>query len=342
LTFNSVTVNGAIGDGVTTVIVVDSTVGLTPKMVLFNNTTRENLRIVTVDSATQITVTRAFGRVAGAAIADNEVMPVIGTAFEEGSARPVSRGLTTTYVPNYTQIFRNAWALTDTARASATEMGFTNVAESKRDCMLLHSVDIESAILFGQAKMDTSGSQPVHATQGIIDAIEQYAPGNTNAAAATTSQSQLETLLEGSFTYSTDLGETKSRMLFGGSTAIKVINEIARKSGIVEITRGQTGFGFRFSTFDFYKGSIYMVEHPILNGIPEMAGMAIIVDMPGLKLAYMEGRDTRNEEFGGVGKNNANGVDAEGGSLTTELAVELLNPAGCAVIYDLSAGVADA
>jgi hypothetical protein len=83
-----------------------------------------------------------------------------------------------------------------------------------------------------------------------------------------------------------------------------------------------------------------MVEHPLLNGMAGMASMAVGLDMPALKLAYMEGRDTRPEEYGGTGRNNANGVDADGGSLTTEFAVELLNPAGCFVLYNATAGVA--
>lgn len=341
LTFGSVQINavGGYAAGITA-FVVDSTVGILAKMVLYNPTTRENMRIVSVDSATQITVTRAFGRVAAGAVADDQVLVVIGTAFEEGSPRPTARGLTSVYVANYTQIFRNAWAVTDTARASLAEMGFSNIAENRRDCALMHSVEIESAIIFSQPKMDTTGTSPLHATQGIVDAVEQYAPGNTTVMGATTSYDELIDAIEPAWTYSHDMGDAKSRMVFAGSTAMKVFNEIARASGQVQIVSGQTSFGFSFNRFMFYKGSIIMVEHPILNGLPGMAGMAIGVDMPALKLAYMEGRDTRPEEYGGTGRNNANGVDADGGSLTTEFAVELLNPSGCFVLYGMTAGVA--
>lgn len=339
--FASVTINGAHASTVTT-LTVDSNAGILEKMVLHNTATRENMRVTAVNSnGTEITVTRAFGRVSAAAIDNDEVLVVIGNAFEEGSARPTARGIATTYVPNYTQIFRDAWALTDTARASYAEMGFSNIAENKRDCTLLHSTGIESAIIHGQPKMDTGGAQPLHATQGIVDAVEQYAPANTNAAATTTSFSQFVALCEPAYTYSADLGDPKSRTLFGGATAIKVINDIARKSGMVQIMDGQTNFGLNFTKFTFYKGTIYMIEHPLFNGISGMSGMALIVDMPAIKLAYMDGRDTLAEDYGGSGRNNANGVDAQGGSLTTELAVECINPSGCAVIYDLQTGVAD-
>lgn len=329
---------GGAAAGITT-LDINANTSLTPNMVLYVPRTKENIRVVSIVSPTQITVTRAFGRVAAAALVNLDVMVAIGSAFPEGSPRPTPRGLTVVYVPNFTQIFRNAWAVTDTARASATEMGFTNIAESKKDCALLHSVDIEAAILFGQPKMDTTGAQPLHATQGIIDAIEQYAPLNVTTAGATTTMSQLETALEPAWTYSHDLGDSRQRVAYGGSVAMKVFNQIARLNGTVQIMPGQNSFGFRFKTFEFYKGTLNLIEHPLLNGLPGMSKMMVVVDMPALKLAYMEGRDTRAEEFGGsMSHNNANGVDADGGSLTTEFAVELLNPAGCAIIYNLTAG----
>jgi hypothetical protein len=149
--------------------------------------------------------------------------------------------------------------------------------------------------------MDTTGAQPLHATQGIVDAVEQYAPANTNTAAATTNLTQLVGFLEPAWTYSHDLGDSKQRVAFVGSTAMKVLNDIARLNGQVQMMQGQTGaFGMSFNKF----------------------------------------RDTRPEEFGGTGRNNANGVDSQGGSFTTEFAVELLNPAGCDIIYGLTAGAA--
>jgi hypothetical protein len=68
--------------------------------------------------------------------------------------------------------------------------------------------------------------------------------------------------------------------------------------------------------------------------------MLLIMDMPALKLAYLEGRDTKSEEYGTNGKITENGVDAVGGSLTSELAVELTNPYSCGLITGLTAGAA--
>lgn len=320
-------------------IPVASSAGMTAGMVLHNPRTRENVRIRSVDSAVQVTVTRAFGRIAAAIMNNADTLIQVGTAFEEGSTRPTARRLTTVYVANYTQIFRNAWALTDTARASLAEAGYSNIAEDRKDCSMFHSVDIESAIIWGQPKMDTTGTQPIHATQGIIDALEQYAPANTNSAAATTDYDELVALVEPAFQYSTDMSNPKERVAFGDSQAIKVLNQIGRLSGQVQITQNETSFGMNFTKLKFYKGTINLIEHPLLNGL-DRAGMLLVLDMPAIKLAYLDGRDTKPEEYGTGGKLVENGVDAVGGSLTTELAVELINPFSCALIEGLTAGAA--
>jgi hypothetical protein len=318
---------------------VDSTTGMTVGMLFHNQRTREIVRVTAITDSNTVAITRAFGRVAAAQMETTDTLIHIGSAFEEGSNRPSARRLTTQYVPNYTQIFRNAWALTDTARASYAEMGISNIAENRKDCMMFHSVDIESAIVWGQPLMDTSGTQPMHSTQGILDAIEQYAPGNSNAAAATTTYAQLVALLDPAFEYSTDIGNPKERIVLGDAQALRVITDVGRKSGVVQIMQSETSFGMRFTKMDFYRGTVNLIEHPLFNGL-EIAGMALIVDLPALKLAYMDGRDTRPEEYGMSNKSADNGADAQGGSLTTELAVELINPYSCGVITGLTEGVA--
>lgn len=340
LTFTKTTAGVADAAGVTNLSVASSA-GITPFMVMMNTRTRENYRVISVPDATHITVTRAFGRVVAAAniIGDNIIQ--IGTAFMEGSSRPTARQLNTVYIANYTQIFRNAWGLTDTARASLAEQGYSNIAESRKDCSMFHSIDAESAILFGQPKMDTTGSAPLHSTQGIIDAIYQYAPNNINAAGATTNYDQLVALVEEAWTYSTDVSNPKMRAGFCDSTAMKVMHQIARLSGQVELMQSETSFGMQFTKFKFFKGEINLIEHPLMNGLQTAAtGTMLVMDLPALKLAYMDGRDTMAEEYNAQGKQVEGGVDGAGGSLTSEFAVELVNPYSCVYVTGLTAGAA--
>ena len=338
MTFHALTQAGAalVGD---VALTWPSTAGMTVGMVFFNARTRENIRLTAITSATVVAVTRGFGRVAAAAVNIGDTWIQVGTAFEEGSNRPVSRRLTTAYIPNYTSIFRNAWAMTGTAKAAYAEMGISNIAENRADCAMFHSVDIESSIIWGQPLMDTTGATPMHTTQGVIDALKQYAPANTNVAGATTNFDQLVALLEPAFEYSTNLGNPKERITFVDKVAMRVFNQIGRLSGQLRFDTTQTSFGMKFSSVDFYRGSLNLIEHPLLNGLSQ-TGTALIMDMESLKLAYMDGRDTVPEDYGIAAKSADNGADAVGGSLTTELAVELINPFSCGYITGLTAGVA--
>lgn len=327
--------------GDTALTIAAGTAGLTQYMVLHNIRTRENVRIESITDGTHIAVTRGFGREAAAAVNANDVWVQAGTAFPEGSNRPEARRMTMVYIGNYTGIFRNAWALTDTARASMSEAGYSNVAENRNDCMALHSADIEAGMLFSQKKMDTSGTQPVHTTQGIIDAVAEYAPTHIVPMGATTDYGQLRTAVELSLESSTNVGSPNDRLLVGDAQAIRVISDIGRKSGQVQIMQEQTSFGMRYTSFQTQRGNFALMDHPLLNGLG-MTGFAVVLDMPAIKLAYLDGRDTKPEDYGQGGKVVENGVDAVGGSLTTEFALELLNPYGCSVLTGLTAGVAEA
>ena len=340
MTFVSTTSTSGDLVGATT-LTVGSTAGMAPNMTLFNVRTREIYRISSVASATTVVVTRAFGRVAAAALNAADKIIQIGAAYAEGSTRPAARGLSTVYVPNYTQIFRNAWGLTDTLRASLAEAGFDNVKENRADCSLLHSEDMEGAILYGQAKMDTSGTQPVHSTQGVIDAIYQYAPGNVQAASSTTNYGQLVSLVEAPFNYSTNVGNTGERIGFCDRKAMKVLTDIGRKSGQIQVMQSETSFGMRFTSFKFYQGTINLIQHPLMNGLDPTGGNLLIVDEAAIKLAYMDGRDAKVEEYGASGKLVESGTDGVGGSLTSEFAVECINPYACGYVTGLTSGVAE-
>lgn len=334
-TFTTVGANYAIAAAT---IAVASTAGLAVDDLIHNVTSRENMRITAINGL-NLTVTKAFGRVADTAGLTGQKIIRIGTAPAENSNRPTARQFPTVYVPNFTQIFRNAWAITGTAKASLMESGFDNVSENRNDCAFMHTLDQETALIWGQAKMDTTGAQPIHTTQGIIDAVRQYT-NNVNyvTAGATTTLTELTDYAAKAFKYSTDLGNPRMRYAFGDETAIKVLNQIATKNGSVQLTPETTTFGMDYQNFKLYKGTLRLLEHALLNGYDPTAGRLIVLDIPSIKLAYMAGRNAAVESYGDGGKIVENGTDGSGGSLTSEFAAEIRNPWGCMIIEGLTAG----
>jgi len=339
-TFNELAMTAA-ATAVATNLTIAATAGVVIGQLFMVKSSREMVRVTAIVNATTVTVTRGYGRIAAAAILITDVLAGAGTAYAEGANRPTARNITAAYVSNFTQIFRNAWAVTGTAKATLVEAGFGNVQENRKDMMLFHATDIETATFFGQASLTVlPNTQPEHTTQGIIDAIAQHAPANMQLAGATTNLTQLEAMFEKAFQFSTDLGNAKERVAFVDAQTLRVLNQVARLNGVVELMPDQTTFGMSFNRFRFFKGEIQLIEHPMFNGMASMAGSLVMVDLPALKYAYLEGRDAMVENYGADGNQAIGGADAVGGSLTSELAVEMVNPAACTYITGFTAGAA--
>lgn len=341
MVFPSVTLTAAVADGVATTFTVASTANILPGDLLRANSTGEIVRVMTVASATSITVLRAVGQIAAAAIADTTPLYGVGNAFEQGSLRPASRLMNPVRVMNKTQIFRNSWQLPHTMNAVLPIVGNSLPAESKQDCGMFHAADIEKALIFGQQSGQIVNNQYLTTMDGLVETVRRLAPaGNTSTAGATTNYDQLESFLEGVFDTVANGRNGNERVLLVGGQARKVINGIGRLSGQYQIVDGQTSFGLQFQTFKTSRGTFRMIEHPMLNSNDDWKKMAIAVDVPSLRIMYLAGRKTSNMEYGMDGRPVDNGIDAIGGTLTSELTVENINPAAHAVIYNLTAAAA--
>lgn len=334
--FPKVTINNGAGylAGDTT-FTVDDTSEVVPGELL-RSPAGEIIRVTTVASGTSITVLRAVGQVAAAALSDNDILYSIGNAHEQGSVRPTSRLMNPVRVMNNTQIWRDSWALPKTMSVIRPIVGDTLVGESREDCGMFHAAGIERTMFFGQKSGQIVNGQYLTTMDGLIETVRRLAPaGNTTTAGATTTYDELETALDPCFNTITDARQGNERVLFVGGSALKVINNIGRLSGQYQIIDGQTSFGLQFKTFKIARGSFRMIEHPQFNSNPTWSRMAIAVDLPSIKVMNL--RPTENLEYGMNGTPVDNGIDAVGGTLTTELTMENVNPSAHAVIFGLTA-----
>jgi hypothetical protein len=108
-----------------------------------------------------------------------------------------------------------------------------------------------------------------------------------------------------------------------------------------QITDGQTQWGLQYSTFKTSRGTFNIVEHPLFNSNTTYSKMAVAVDISTFRIAYLGDRKTQNKEFN-MGGDTAvdNGIDAVGGTLTTECTIVVKNPPANNVIYNLTAAAA--
>ena len=324
-----------------TTLTVNAYTDIVPGDLLLNERTGEVILVTATPTATTLTVQRAVGTTAAAAINAADVMRTVGNAFEEGSVRPSAVAIIAARYINNTQIFRNSWAVTKTAAAIPQIAGSGYVSESKQDCAALHAMAIEKALFFGQKYMGTRNGQPFHTMEGIVARVNAAASGNITTLGATTNWTQLEAALDKTLETVTDPKGGNIRTMFVGGTARRVIHNIARLNSTYQITTDETAWGLQIDTIRTPRGTFEMIEHPLFNaygGASMWAKMAVIADLNAFSLAYL--RKTSDASYNSAGALVDNGVDAEGGTLTTELTCTIKNPAAFGVLYNFTAAAA--
>lgn len=341
--FPAVQLSVAVANATDTTFSVVSTANVLPGMLMRFQSTGEVVIINQVLSATQILVGRGIGSTAGAiAISVNGYQT--GNAFEESSIRPNALQINPVRITNLTQIFRNTWALSGSAQATQVIAGDSTIAENRSDCAAFHAADIEKALFFGTKSQSTRNGQPFRTMDGLLNIISNltyypssYSAVNVYTALATTNFTQLENMLDPLFNQSTDPKAGNQRVLFVGGQAKKVLNNIGRLNATYEMYNDTTSYGLQFSQFKIARGSFNMIEHPLFNSNADWAKQAVAVDLSTFRVAYLGGRKTKKEEFNVSGQAVDNGIDAVGGTLTSELTCVVKNPPANGWIKDLTA-----
>ena len=346
--FPYIVLGAAVATPTETSFTVDSTESIVPGMILqLNNTTKENVLVEAVISDTVIQVRRGVGSTAATAVIDTPAF-MVGNAYEEASVRPIPLNITPRRITNLTQIFRNSWAISDTVRATQVIAGDTTESESRQDCAALHAQSIEAALFFGKKFSGVRNGQPIRTMNGLINTVSDitnypssYTVPNVFNASGTTNFTQLEGFLDPVFNQTTDPKVANERVLFVGGKARSVLNNIGRLNSTYYMENGETSFGLQFATFKTSRGTFRMIEHPLFNSNDVWSKMAVAVDLSSIGVAYLNGRQTQNKEFNADGKTAQDfGIDAVGGTLTTECTMLVKNPPANAIITGLTAAAA--
>lgn len=349
--FAKVTLGAAVSsDSATTITVVDSG-PLTTNDILRvarpfdgsgNYQAPELMLVTAINSATEIEVERGFGDTTPlGSIANGSEIPAVGNAYPEASGRPPHKAIKPVRNLNYTHIFRNGWATSKTLAAVKQIVGKGTVAENRMDASNFHARDIELATLFSRKenKIDPITNEPIHTMDGIEALIAKQASSNIKEAGATTTYDQLIDMIDPVFDQRTDAMQGNSRTVYCGKTALKVFHQIGKLSGEYRIVQKQSSFGLKFTEVIMPRGTLKLIEHPILNTYTEWQKMAFVLDLSSFDYAYLEGRDTE-VTFINENNNSTDGSDSKGGVLTTELTIEMQNPFASGIIYNLTQGAA--
>lgn len=259
-----------------------------------------------------LTIERGFGNTTAAAIANSAFIQRIGTAFEEGSNRPTGQAQLGYPRLNYTQIFRNAWDVTGTARKVDHYTGDI-VAKNRADCMRFHAEDMERSFLFSRKSAGIRNGKPFRTMDGVLGQIVT----NVLAQSGNVTLVQLNNFFRDVFSKNIK-GKPNERIAFCGNSVITIINELVYKQGIYNIEASETEFGLKIMKWMTPFGTINLMRHPLLVESPLWTKDLYVLHPGAMRLRWL--RRTMDDSYDSDGRRA--GVDADYGVLTSEVSVE--------------------
>ena len=275
-------------------------------------------RIEAVNSSTSIDIKWLTNPGSDADSGSNAKAQVIGSSFAEGSGAPdvFSQELDHDY--GYTQIFKTACEMSNTARATVYR-GYADEWQRIWNMKLReHKVDIERAMLFGQ-RASVGGIQY---TEGIAGHIMANGQSQTKEDAEqleyTEGQAYLKTVAAGSLTYDVLLkdlevvfdparGGSQSKLALTSLPVMSLFNKLGDGVGFVgdtmsstvpyQFDRSQGSFGHKITKIETIHGDISMVREPLFRGLA--AEFMCLVDLDHVSYRPLVGngvnRDTSIE-----------------------------------------------
>lgn len=305
-------VNGAVNNSATSITITNNNAGTfaVKGSLIVNSATNEVMRCTADSTATALTVERGIGGGA-AAIADGANLFIAGTAYEEGATSPTGISFDATVASNFTQIFRTAFTVTETLRATNLRTG-DKEDEMATKALKLHMQDIERAMFFGKKnEANASTSQPTRMTGGLISTITNVNDRSTASGVMTEDQFD-RSLIEDVFAFGSN-----QKIMFCGAKVAGHLQKFGKDRWQPTVVEGSYGVNLtRYATF---AGDLMVHLHPQFRQVPGMDNAAVIIDFPHLKYRYMEGRDTQL-----LRDRQSNDMDAVKHEYLTECGLELL------------------
>lgn len=273
--------------------------------------TGEAIRIVTMTGDTVTTMVRGIGSTAAAAITAGDQLVIVGNASAQGAGLGTRK--ITKRVPqfNYEQIQRNPYGFTNSLiETDLYTQGEPDHERSKK--AIEHKRALENLLFFGARALDTSGTEPIGYSGGLVEFITTNVK---NAAGALTS-----TLLD---TYFRDFlaHGSQNKVMFCSPVIAQYI------SGFLQNAWKPSSVSDRLwgAKVDGYISGVYGWEIPIVvkrdwndfaTSSTQYGGWAFVVDMDYVKI-----RPLRNTRL--LRGRQANDADSYDEEYLTEFSFEL-------------------
>src|SRR5690242_6491849 len=259
----------------------------------------------------QFSALRGKGSTA-ASMNDGDGLLIVGSHHQEGAAVPTAITFEPSVINNYTQIFRTALHLTNTAKATNLRTG-SDLEERQRETLEIHAIEREMAYVFGTGVEDTSGAQPERTTKGFISLVTTNVKDFASAVDIDSWESFMEDVFEDG---------SSEKLLLAGNTAITNINKVARIHGEIQMTPMSETYGMMLDRYRTPYGFLQIRQHPLFSKNATFRSWGIIVDPEYLADRILSGNGVNRDTNYLENRQNA-GDDATKDEWLTESGLEL-------------------
>lgn len=320
------------GSTTTTVVVADGS-SYIPGVILFVEASGEYLQVTGV-SGNSLTVVRGIGGTAIVSVDGTDFVVRVGNAHEEASGMPIPVVAQGNPRMNYTQIFRNSWAISGTAKAVRFHTG-SQLAKNRMDAAFFHAEDIERAIIWSTKHIGVSAGRPFRIQDGINKQIEQYG-GTITAQGNNFSLGELRDFLRTIFATNVK-GKPNERIAFAGDIALQTMNEAVRLDGQHQFVTEDNAFGLQFTTFISPFGRIKVLTHPLMNENPVWQEELYVYHPGAIRTRWLRATNSEGYDRDGL---RISGKDADEGVITSEMCVEAAAAQTMGIFTGINAAVA--
>ena len=251
---------------------------------------------------------------------------IAGNMNPEGSAMPRAVAYDPTEYYNYTQIFRTPLELTNTALNTHLRTGDA-YKEAKRECLELHSIELEKAAIWGIRYSGTGANgKPERGTGGLLWFTRTNASSNVDAYDLNSSYSAqdwidggkdwLDYYLSILFRYAQD-----EVIGICGDGALLGLNQLAEQHGHINLTPTSTSYGLKVITWITPFGVVHLKTHPLFSHETSTRNMIMLYKPKNVRWRPLKNRDTNFQK-----DQQARGVDARVEGYLTEGGFEFWHP----------------
>lgn len=277
-----------------------------------NATTNEVVKISSM-TGNEATIVRGVGNSGtGLAMAENEVMYMIGNVNAEGSAIPDAISYDAASTENYTQIFRTPYSISRTAMHTNFRTG-DQYLEKSRDALKEHMVSMERAFMFGKKQSDAA-SLTERMTEGLFTAITTNMSDAASAFVTDNKVTEAEFdqfLAEKAFAY----GSSEKLALCGWKVA-HFLQQIG-KNRWQPVDYSDSSYGVSLTSYKTFAGTLQVKTHPMFRQISGFENNMIILDTKDLRYRFIDDTQLLKDR-------QAAGTDGVTDEYLTECGLEIL------------------